>query len=411
MHLFRFSLTSLFFCFFCLILTPFSHAKKDECKKGDNVCQPCCGKLKKSNCKVRKGFVDIPARTQSFFTGAAGSPSCTFQQESVPQARLFYRTQGKFNPDQPTIVFVHGFGETSDIWRCAQEKLCKSYYTVSMDLRGYGRSSKTPAVPEPNGIHYTTDLSAEDVFQLLKALGVQQNIVLVGHSVAVNYVLKYNALHSEQISRLVLIGGPPLITPDCAVNANCATACFNPFTCQSGFCWPFGITASAATGLATPLVECLNAGGAQKDCLRLWGEFIAPIWFNEPCQDQLKAAQGSLISSVVSNTPAIITNIFFVAATEDFRPLLSSVKVPTLICFGTIDAVVNPGSEKFAHENIPNSVLAEFVGKGHELHVTDYKNFNRLLEQFIEACDLPDTIKVFDEGCCICPLLKAKNFE
>jgi pimeloyl-ACP methyl ester carboxylesterase len=408
MHIFRFSLTSLFFCFFCLILTPFSHAKKEECKKGDNVCHPCCGKLKKSNCKVRKGFVDIPARTQSFFTGA---PSCTSLQETVPSAKLFYRTQGKFNPHQPTIVFVHGFGETSDIWRCAQEKLCKSYYTIAMDLRGYGRSSKTPAAPEPNGIHYNVDLSTEDVFQLLKALDIKQNIVLVGHSVAVGYVLKYNALHPEQISRLVLIGGPPFLVPDCAVDANCATACFNPFTCQSGFCWPFGITTSTAAFLTAPLVACLNAGGAQKDCLRLWGEFIAPIWFNEPCQDQLKAAQGSLVSSVVSNTPAIVNSIFFFAVTEDFRVLLPNVKVPTLICFGTNDIVVNPGTGQFIHENVPNSVLAEFAGKGHQLHVTDYKNFNRLLEQFIEVCDLPDTIKVFDEGCCVCPLLKPIDFE
>ena len=99
------------------------------------------------------------------------------------------------------------------------------------------------------------------------------------------------------------------------------------------------------------------------------------------------------------------------AASEDVRGLIPDVKIPTLICYGSIDAVVNPGTEKFYHENIPNSVLAEFVGKGHELHVTDYKNFNRLLNEFIASCKFPDFTKVFDQGCCICPKLKPVNFD
>lgn len=362
----------------------------------------CCGSLNKSKHKLKTGFVKLPARTQTFF---AGDPICEEQDEHVPAAEFFVRVKGKTSTTLPTIVFIHGFGETGDVWACAQEELSDCYLTVAMDLRGYGKSSKTPAVPDLGGIHYTVDLSVEDIFQVLQKIGITKNIVLVGHSIGSSYAFKYAYLHKSQIFKLVLVAGPPQVTPDCASEPTCAATCFNPFNCVEGFCWPFGISVTAATNLAQPLVDCLVGGGNEKDCLRLWGEFIAPIWFNEPCQDQLRAAQQTLVNSVVSNTPAIINSIFFDAATEDMRPFIPGVKVPTLLTVGSIDAVVNPGTGFFYHANMPNSSLAEFVGKGHQLHVTDFKNFDRLLKQFIQASEFPDYIKVFDEGCCVCPIL------
>jgi hypothetical protein len=75
-----------------------------------------------------------------------------------------------------------------------------------------------------------------------------------------------------------------------------------------------------------------------------------------------------------------------------------------LLTFGSIDEAVNPGNSQFLHDNLPNSVLVEFVGKGHQMHVTDFKNFDALVAEFINACSFPDFTKVFNEGCCVCPL-------
>lgn len=362
----------------------------------------CCGALTTSKCKLKKGFIHLPARTQAFFVG---DPVCRNQQENVPEADIFVRVKGKRRTTRPTVVFVHGFGETGDVWGCAQEELSDCYLTVAMDLRGFGRSSKTPAVPDLNGIHYTVDLNVQDIFLVLEKLGITRNIVIVGHSNGANYAFKYTSLHQEQIFKLVMINGPVLITPDCAADPYCSENCFNEFNCQQGYCWPFGLPFTKAVDLTLPLDLCLIEGGNEKECLKQWGQFIAPLWYNEPCQNKLKDAQQALVNSVVSNTQAIIKSIAFGANTEDLRYFIPTVTVPTLICIGSIDIIVNPETGRFYHANMPNSVLAEFVGKGHQMHVTDFKNFDRLLKKFIPACEFPDFTKVYDEGCCVCPNL------
>lgn len=362
-------------------------------------CDPC-GSLSSADCKVKKGCISIPARQQEYFVG---DPTCSTQIETVPAAQIYYRMQGKFESCKPTIVFIQGFAETGEIWRCAQEELCDCYCTVAIDLRGNGRSSKTPASPQPGGIHYNLQLNVDDIFEVLTRLGITENIILVGHSLGCNYCIAYNAQHQDQVAKLVLVSGFPFIVPACATDPNCDPNCYNPATCEQGFCYPYGIPPAGVQFLTQPLISCLAGGGSEAQCLNQWGSFLAPIWYNEPCQIELQNAQAGLVAAVSSMTVPIVSSIFGNAVTEDIRPLFADVIAPTLICYGSSDLAVNPGSSQFLHDNIANSVLAEFVGKGHQLHVTDYKNFDQLLEDFAGACQFPDFTKVFNQGCCICP--------
>lgn len=362
-----------------------------------SCCQTCCGKLSKSNCRAKKGCVRIPARTQLF----SQFGDCRQIEENVPEAQIYVRIQGKLNCNKPTIVFIHGFGGTSDVWKCAQEELSNYYGTVAMDLRGYGRSSKTTPSPEPGGVHYNLQLDSDDIFVVLSRLGITKNIILVGHSLGGNIALKYVSQHQDQIFKLVLVSAVSFILPEC----NCTNPCFNPFTCENNFCYPHGITAQQDAGLGALLTDCLNSGGTNQSC-----QIVASLWYNEPCQDQLVKPKQALIDSFVANTFPIILSQNQNLLREEFRQFLPSVTMPTLLCFGTEDLIVNPLNSQFLHDSIPNSVLAEFVGIGHQLQVTSYKNFNRLLKAFIPACEMSDFIKVFDQGCCVCPLVKPEGF-
>jgi pimeloyl-ACP methyl ester carboxylesterase len=251
----------------------------------------------------------------------------------------------------------------------------------------------------------------DDIYTVLGALGITKNIVLVGHSLGANYAIRYASEHSDQVVKLVLTGAYPFIVPDCAVSSSCATSCFNPATCESNFCYAFGLTDTVVAGLTAPLTTCLGNGGTEEACLNLWAQFLAPIWYNEPCQSQLQEAQAGLVDAVTSSTVPIINSLFNFAVTEDIRSIAAGLTLPTLITFGSNDIVINPGNAALLHEQIANSVLAEFVGKGHQMHVTDYKSFDRLVAEFIGACSLPDTIKVFDQGCCVCPLTKPVDYQ
>ena len=375
---------------------------------GSLQAHPCCKPLAKADCKAKTDYAHLPERLQQYYTGF---PNCEYLSEMVPEAKLFFRTQGKFSTHKPTIVFVHGFGETGAIWKAAQQELSDEYYTVAFDLRGFGKSSKTTPSPLPGGIHYTTDMYVEDIVQLLSYLGIDQKVVLVGHSLGGTYAIKFAATYPEKVAKLALVGTFPFITPDCAVADDCATSCLNPATCEEGFCYPFGISQSTATGLFQPLTTCLADGGTEKECLAVQGEFMAPLWYNELCQCELKKAQEALVEAVVSNTPGIIFNFVANALSENILNSLPDVAAPTLITYGSDDIVVNPGNSFVIHDAITNSVLVEFAGKGHQPHVTDYQNFISLLRCFIESCKMADFTKVFDEGCCVDPLARPKKCD
>jgi len=361
-----------------------------------------------SNADVETGCITVPVRTQDYFTGA---DACELLQETVPEANLFYRIQGENHPGRPTIVFVHGFAESGDVWLCAQNELSACYRTVAIDLRGNGRSTKTPAFPEENGIHYTVALSAVDVHEVLQQLGITENIVMVGHSIGGTYAMRYALLYPDELSRLIVTGTFPVFhVPDCAVEPDCDTNCFNPFTCENGFCDPFGTTQSTVAIVTGPLVDCLNGGGTEQECLGVWGEFIAPIWYSDLCQDELEDAQANLVDAIQAMTVPIISSIFQFAATEDMSAELPNITVPTLITFGSADIVVNPGNSQVIHEAIANSVLVDFVGRSHQMHVTSYKKFDDLINRFINSCEFPESSVVFDQGCCVCPLIQPIDY-
>jgi len=93
-----------------------------------------------------------------------------------------------------SIIFIHGFGLDSRMWRPQVEELSKTHQVIAYDLRGFGRSSLPIAV-----YSHVDDLNA-----LIGHLGVSV-VALVGHSfggeIALNYTIKY----PEKIKNLFLI--------------------------------------------------------------------------------------------------------------------------------------------------------------------------------------------------------------
>ena len=89
------------------------------------------------------------------------------QSESAPQDRfaevngvkLHYLIAGTGDP----IVLLHGFAETSHMWRPLIARLSDQHTVIAPDLRGFGKSS-APA----DG--YTKTAMAQDIHALLQSL-------------------------------------------------------------------------------------------------------------------------------------------------------------------------------------------------------------------------------------------------
>jgi len=104
------------------------------------------------------------------------------------------------SPERPryTIVFLHGFAGRAVQWMYQLRNFSDANRAIAIDMRGHGRSSK------PRGDYSIHTLHA-DLVAALDALGVNDKIVLVGHSFGGALASEYAYRHPERVERLVLI--------------------------------------------------------------------------------------------------------------------------------------------------------------------------------------------------------------
>jgi len=123
------------------------------------------------------------------------------QSESAPQDRfaevngvkLHYLIAGTGDP----IVLLHGFAETSHMWRPLIARLSDRHTVIAPDLRGFGESS-APA----DG--YNKTAMAQDIHALLQSLHYDR-IRLVGHDIGLMVAYAYAAQYPREVERLVLM--------------------------------------------------------------------------------------------------------------------------------------------------------------------------------------------------------------
>ena len=111
--------------------------------------------------------------------------------------RIRYQVWG----EGPSVVLIHGFGETLESWHRAEavRALSPHFQVIAMDVRGHGRSSKPHDLKS-----YGVELSA-DVARLLRHLG-SAKAHIVGYSMGALVALDFAVLHQEQALSVVLGG-------------------------------------------------------------------------------------------------------------------------------------------------------------------------------------------------------------
>ena len=101
----------------------------------------------------------------------------------------------------PTVVLLHGYPETWYSWRKIMPALAERHTVIAPDLRGSGGSD----APEAG---YDKATLAEDVHQLLVALGRDEEVNVVGHDIGTMVAYAYAAAHRSSTRRLVLLEAP-----------------------------------------------------------------------------------------------------------------------------------------------------------------------------------------------------------
>jgi pimeloyl-ACP methyl ester carboxylesterase len=111
----------------------------------------------------------------------------------VNGVRLHYLIAGKGDP----VILMHGYAETSHMWRPLIPELAKTHTVIAPDLRGFGQSAK------PSG-GYTKKAMAQDIHALAVSLGYRR-ATIVGHDIGLMVAYAYAAQYPTEVDRIALM--------------------------------------------------------------------------------------------------------------------------------------------------------------------------------------------------------------
>ncbi len=81
------------------------------------------------------------------------------------------------DPDRPTVVLVHGYPDSKEVWSDVAERLAARFHVVLYDVRGHGHST----APEPLRGGFTLEKLTDDFLAVADAVSPDRPVHLVGH--------------------------------------------------------------------------------------------------------------------------------------------------------------------------------------------------------------------------------------
>ena len=126
---------------------------------------------------------------------AAARLPAGFREKSanVDGVKISYKVGGQ----GPAVVLLHGYAQTSHMWRPLMPVLAASHTVIAPDLRGAGGSARPPA-------GYDKKTLARDVHGLVRQLG-HQPVALVGHDIGLMVAYAYAAQYPGEVGKVVLM--------------------------------------------------------------------------------------------------------------------------------------------------------------------------------------------------------------
>ncbi|MFN8321575.1 MAG: alpha/beta hydrolase [Chitinophagales bacterium] len=100
------------------------------------------------------------------------------------------------------VILLHGFPEFWYGWKNQIPVLSKQYRVVAPDMRGYNLSDKPENISD-----YHIEILAEDIAELIKALGEEKAIV-VGHDWGAAVSWAVAAFHPDVVKKLAILNVP-----------------------------------------------------------------------------------------------------------------------------------------------------------------------------------------------------------
>jgi pimeloyl-ACP methyl ester carboxylesterase len=269
-----------------------------------------------------------------------------------------YRRAFRVAGSGPPIVLIHGIGDSSATWDPVLPALARRHLVIAPDLLGHGRSDKPRA-------DYSVAAYANGVRDLLGVLGINR-ATLVGHSLGGGVAMQFAYQFPERTERLVLVGsgGAGLaVSPVLRAMTLPGAIGMLQWLRMPGVRWQVGAVVRLLQLLDTDL------GQDAPDLLRTVDALPDAT---------SRSAFIRTLRSVVDWRGQVVTMLDRCYLTQG---------MPTLLVWGSRDAVVPLGHGYRAHAAMPGSRLEVFEGAGHFPFHTDPVRFVRVVEDFLATTE------------------------
>ena len=248
---------------------------------------------------------------------------------------LFYQTTGAGARDlfllpqcQPVTY--------SRQWKSQVPYLSRYFRVVTMDMRGNGRSDRTPS-------GYDLDTRYQDLLAVLEA-SVRPPFALVALSCAAMVAFRYAVEHRDRLSHLILLSG------------------------------------QYAESVPQPFDE--KVAPVIRDQFDAWRQRLFARCLPEP--HSLKGIEDAF-AWAGETTPDVLVESLRAIDGSNVYDLLPRITVPTLALHGTLDKIVPYSHSEKMVAAIPGARLVTFEGAGHVLHGRHAVKVNHLIRDFVRG--------------------------
>jgi len=241
---------------------------------------------------------------------------------------LRYREWGYAAADRPSVLLIHGFGNSLQSFRELAPRLADVCHVIAIDMPGYGLSDK------PVDHDYHNGPQAAVLVKAARALGLQR-VVYVGHSLG-GAVALHAAIQDRQARGLVLL---------------------NPGIIRTGVPKIVQVTVPPLPRMSAKMFASREFRGNF-----LKGSYVNTELVTESVIDEVML--GARSQGYMAGMTSLMTQY---AEGEEIR-LAPQVTVPTLIPWGNRDKNKPPSEADELQGMIRGSKLVRFENAGHYVH-------------------------------------------
>jgi 3-oxoadipate enol-lactonase len=246
-----------------------------------------------------------------------------------------------------SLVLIHRMGDNLSMWYHQVPAFSKHYRVITYDIRGAGETES------PEG-GYSLSTFAEDTYQLMRAIGVQ-DAVFLGYSMGGRIALELAIKHPEMVKAAILSSSPVFLTPPSPQ--------------------------SAQRRPPMPMPDLLSKGG-----LEAFAEMHATSAFSPGFKSKNPAEFERYTKVKLLNKPENLNRLMRSLGEIGSPPDLSKVRCPVLIIVGEYDSLIGLESSKQVQKALTGSKFV-VLPTGHAAAIEQPERFNSVVLEFLSGLE------------------------